>query len=306
MSSATDVDPSPLVYRTPTEQLTYARYRRSKRSPADRERASNASPPRCVVARHAPSAPNSVGLWKLLPQAQVVGQLVAPHEEVLKDRLQQIRVAMRPHPMTTAFAPGALTASTGLAFRRELSGAVFATDTTSSVSQPAIVTPQFRASLSTQLKGLDIRDRLLVSDVIWTGTPTAPAATDKVVVKFDYCVVQVRRPWLFDVFLNAGNWAIPGVAQGALSDGTTPGSISQLPIAMVVVRNLMITANWSADDMAASSNATAFGPFKVDGGIVDGSLTHKSVQTIGWLLQQLPELPPQNYVPDPAPAGAPR
>src|SRR5271168_3525272 len=37
--SATDVDPSPLAYRTPTEQLTGARCRRSKRSTQhDRDR----------------------------------------------------------------------------------------------------------------------------------------------------------------------------------------------------------------------------------------------------------------------------
>jgi hypothetical protein len=151
--------------------------------------------------------------------------------------------------------------------------------------------------LEKRLARFDIRDRLLVKDVVADATPTAPATTNKVVVTFDYCIVRVRRPWMLDVFLDSDGWAIPGVERGALSKPGAAGGITQLPIAMVVVRNLVITANWSADDIATSDSATAFGPFKIDGGVVDGSLTHPSVQTIGWLLDQLPPLPPQNYAP---------
>jgi hypothetical protein len=144
---------------------------------------------------------------------------------------------------------------------------------------------------------LNIRDRLRFSDVIADQAPTQPAKTNSIVVTFDYCLVEVGRPWLFDVFLNAGNWQVPGVEQGALSQPGAAGGISLLPIGMVVIRNLVITAGWDADDIANSAAATAFGPFKVDGGIVDGSLKHQSIQTIGWMLQQLPPLPPNQISP---------
>jgi hypothetical protein len=158
---------------------------------------------------------------------------------------------------------------------------------------------QLQAAAATQFHKLDIRDRLLVRDIVWPEIVTAPTSTDEIVVNFDYCVVRVRRPWMFDVFINSDNWAIPGTERGALSDQGMPGAITQLPVGMVVIRDLAITANWSADDIATSKNAMAFGPFKVDSGIVNNSLTHKSIQTMGWLLQRMQPLPPRAYQPDP-------
>jgi len=40
--------------------------------------------------------------------------------------------------------------------------------------------------------------------------------------------------------------------------------------------------------------ATDFGPFKVDSGIVNNSLSHAGIQVVGWLLQHMPPLPPND------------
>lgn len=149
-----------------------------------------------------------------------------------------------------------------------------------------------RTDLLGQVREFDIRDRLQVVNALNQQAQTAPAHADKVAVNFDYCLVQIHRPWLFDVFLNGTNWAVPGTVAGALSTPDTPGSITELPIGMVVIRNLSITADWDAADVAASEGASSFGPFHVDGGIVNGAISHPSIQTIGWMLQQLPSLPP--------------
>ncbi len=155
------------------------------------------------------------------------------------------------------------------------------------------ISPQLRATFAEQVSRLDMRDRLLLNGVIDEQVPTEKTKTNSVTVTFDYCLVDVSRPWLFDVFLNSGNWGVPGTDKGALTQVGTAGAMAELPIGVVVIRNLVITANWDADDVANSDEATAFGPFKIDGGVVDGSIRHQSIQTIGWILQQLPALPPQ-------------
>jgi nucleoid-associated protein YgaU len=66
-----------------------------------------------------------------------------------------------------------------------------------------------------------------------------------------------------------------------------------LPVGFVAVRNLTISAQWSAEDSANLGSVTDFGPFQV--GASDGqTLTHAGLQVVAWLLQRLPELPPSD------------
>jgi hypothetical protein len=54
-------------------------------------------------------------------------------------------------------------------------------------------------------------------------------------------------------------------------------------------------ANWY-EDVANASIATDFGPFKVTAGIVNNELklSHPGLQIIGWVLQKMPDLPPND------------
>lgn len=149
---------------------------------------------------------------------------------------------------------------------------------------------QFRKNIG----ALSIRERLQVSDLLVPKAPTQPATTPGVSISFEYCVIRVTRPWLNDAFLYDRSWCIPGTAKGELTAPGTWGAMPLLPIAAVAVRNLRISGNWTQEDIDAASRATNFGPFRVTGGIVNGALSREGIQVIGWLVQRMPTLPPND------------
>ena len=98
-----------------------------------------------------------------------------------------------------------------------------------------------------------------------------------------------------DAFVNDRSWCVPGVAKGQFTSPDRFGAtIPLLPIAALAVRNLNISGNWTTDDVSTAAMATDFGPFKVDGGIVNNSLSHAGIQVVGWLMQRMPPLPPND------------
>lgn len=138
------------------------------------------------------------------------------------------------------------------------------------------------------------KQRYVVNQYIKENAPTQPATTNDITISFDYCKVDIRRPWLFNTFLSNDSWFVPGMSKGQLSSLNTTDNISVLPIAFVAIKNLSIEANWSDTDIAHSQEATDFGPFEVNGGIINNKLSHEGIQIIGWVLQKLPDLPPHD------------
>lgn len=210
------------------------------------------------------------GMWKILDRDPVIP---APAEApaapelssaALHDLLGQLRTDSGPLPSPdgAALPPVAVEASAPLAISPSL------------------------------LDTLDVRDRLLVGDMTADQVEAKPLATNAVTISFDYCVVTIRRPWWFDAFINGGNWYVPGLAEGALTTDSSPGNMPFVTSGMVVIRNLVITGSWDPVDIDSASKAVGFGPFKVSGGITDGRLTHPLIQTLGWLLESQPALPP--------------
>jgi hypothetical protein len=122
---------------------------------------------------------------------------------------------------------------------------------------------------------------------------TRPASTNSISVAFDYCVVAIKRPWMFDAFLRDTTWCIPGKHRGELTADRSR-SLLLLTVAFVAIRNLVIRAHWDAADIEHAKEATDFGPFKVDSAIVDDKLSHSGIQIVGWLLEPLPVLPPND------------
>jgi hypothetical protein len=161
---------------------------------------------------------------------------------------------------------------------------------------PARVRPAYvlHDNLRMQMATVDVSQRYQLAQVIGSSAPTQPAVTDSVSISFDYCLVKIRRPWYIDSFINDHSWFVPGATKGSITTGASNNSFRLLPIAFVAIKNLVIEAHWAAADVATAANATDFGPFKVTPGIVQNKLSHEGIQVIGWLLQNMPDVPPND------------
>jgi hypothetical protein len=95
-------------------------------------------------------------------------------------------------------------------------------------------------------------------------------------------------------FVNDGSWCIPATKKGELTQAGS-GGLPYLPVALVAVKDLKIKAEWSPEDVAAAGMPTGFVPFKVDSTVVNNTLSHKGIQIMGWLLQKMPDLPPNDF-----------
>jgi 2-oxoglutarate dehydrogenase E2 component (dihydrolipoamide succinyltransferase) len=122
-------------------------------------------------------------------------------------------------------------------------------------------------------------------------------------VRFEYCLVRLDRPWWDDVFLSRRDWQVPGYQPGKISSGSATGGGDAVPvitIGMLVIRDLTITADWTAADRAALPLSTSLGPFCVAAGdfdVASGTLRRAGLQAIAWLVRVLPVLPPRSSTP---------
>jgi hypothetical protein len=141
---------------------------------------------------------------------------------------------------------------------------------------------------------LDISKKLVVNQFIGDYAPTQSVSTDSISISCDYCLVKVDRLWWKSIFSDSTSWCIPAVSKGQVTTSGPAGNLPLMPIGFVAIRNLVIEANWTAEDVTNASSATDFGPFKVNANIVNNKLTHEGLQIIGWLLEKMPDLPPND------------
>lgn len=117
-------------------------------------------------------------------------------------------------------------------------------------------------------------------------------------------------PWWDGVFLADPGWFIPGMPRGGLlpaPDGAA-GHAYGLPMAMVIVQNLRVSGQWSAEASAAlASRGGTLGPLSLFGASVstaaDGvtvTYAHPGMQVVALLCSSLPILPPADPPPPPA------
>ncbi|HQR53655.1 MAG TPA: hypothetical protein PLZ79_10325 [Burkholderiales bacterium] len=133
-------------------------------------------------------------------------------------------------------------------------------------------------------------------------------------LSFDYCLVNVTRPWLATEFLSLKNWYMEGFRDGELASGSGGGGmpLEIMPVAALVVRKLSIKAAWSHDDQVSLQDTLSFGPFSLQGRVVDqasGEITCPDMQIVAWICEPMPRLPPAAdpalVAAAPAPAPAP-
>jgi hypothetical protein len=146
-----------------------------------------------------------------------------------------------------------------------------------------------------QLQSVPARHRWEIQGALAEAAPTQSVSTPNVSISFDYCVVNIERPWLHAAFLDDPSWRVPGRARGALSANDGHG-VPALVVGFVAVKQLRIQAPWTPEDVSNLGQSVQFGPFNCDSQVVNGAISHDGIQIIGWLLQDLSELPPQGDV----------
>ena len=121
-----------------------------------------------------------------------------------------------------------------------------------------------------------------------------PSTTETLQLKLKYCIVRIERQWLEETLFNVfDNWYLPGRYKGEISK--SPVDFKQLPVAMIVVRELSVNGKWNAEDIARIPDARSFGPFSLADhkwSPEDGVLKNERAQIIGWICTELPPLPP--------------
>jgi hypothetical protein len=134
-------------------------------------------------------------------------------------------------------------------------------------------------------------------------------------VRFQFARVALRRPWLDTSLFSLGGWALAGRRRLSLSTGTltdNTGLFPLLPTALIVARNLQISASWSQADLTfirerLQAKDLTFGPFALSGRYqrpraaaatavqarFDGvTITAPQLQAIGRVSQLIPACPP--------------
>ncbi|HEX4963548.1 MAG TPA: hypothetical protein VF173_22150 [Thermoanaerobaculia bacterium] len=270
------------------------------------------------------SAPADAGavnqLWKLKLNDTMMIQALQSHEVQPAVRRSVAPILLRARAVQTAAAPETVAAETVAMGSARVAPAV-AHLAPAATARPIVILPRpvvqrnagaaavvkekavVAAPLTSvalhdvylqQYHTLDVSHRIAFNQYLGSKAPTQSVKTKSVRISFDYCLVKAGRRWWGDAFVNSPFWYVPTFAKGALSAKGHAGALPALPIGFVAVRNLVIEADWTAEDVANASQATGFGPFKVVADLVNSKLSHPGLQIIGWLLQEMPDLPPND------------
>jgi hypothetical protein len=141
------------------------------------------------------------------------------------------------------------------------------------------------------LKAAPIAERLDVESVLVQDAPRQPVVTNSATISFSYCVVTIDRGWFHEAFIRNPFWRVPGQAKGQLSANDGHG-LSALPVGFVAIKDLMIKAPWTPEDISNLEQSVQFGPFNFDSTLVGDTIGHAGIQIVGWMLQDVPDLPP--------------
>jgi hypothetical protein len=138
------------------------------------------------------------------------------------------------------------------------------------------------------------------------------ADTTDVGLSFRWRVCPVYRKWMDGTLFKLPNWDL-GTLTGAGGVSGAPNALMPLiPIAMVLVRDVNITANWShqdsehIDSAISGSASVGYGPFAVSGSYSHSSTSDKfkaqrtgqgfaipAIQVLGFVCLKVPTCPPK-------------
>jgi hypothetical protein len=253
--------------------------------------------------------------WRIAPPAlrdavkniDTVATTVTPRAEPVPTAAMQARIAVLRAPaamMARPAAPAPARAAAGANFAPAtlkrtspvLTKAEFVTAESPTRQSPPIV-----AEVQLQQQFEVVQSKVLLQQLQTVREQSQPQSVtaSSMELSFRYCMVTVRRPWVDSAFLTARNWFIPRMRAGEIASGTGlgEGSFEVMPTAALCVRDLRITAAWSAEERAVLPAMTKFGPFSLIGSTLDAAATSllcPGIQIIGWVMEPMPRLPPNS------------
>jgi hypothetical protein len=257
----------------------------------------------------APTVPApQYNLWRLKLSDTAMQDVLQANEARMSAPVFRKLSAVQPRLDTPVLAPRMVQRTMAAGLGQPISRAAFTTvnlTTPTVIAGVAAAPPSFalHANYVQQVSTLSVADRLAIGQIVVNSAPVQPAKTNSITVYFSYCIVNIRRPWFMDTFMSDKSWFIPSAKKGDLTSGAGDGTLPLMPVGFVAIKNLSIQADWPAEDLASANSATDFGPFKVDSAIVDSKLSHQGIQIVGWLLQKMPDLPPNEPPVSTAPAN---
>lgn len=148
------------------------------------------------------------------------------------------------------------------------------------------------------VSNLNVAQRFLVKDLISQQIPSKPASTttEGYSISFKFCRVNIDREWFKLALLSNRNWYMFNTPANEYSTGNAdnnPGMFPLLPLSLITICDLKITANWSQEDRINLDKAIAFGPFDIRNRTFNqDTLEVKGLQIIAWISRLMPSLPP--------------
>ena len=188
--------------------------------------------------------------------------------------------------------------SKGVSTQSQLTGTIQSKLDSGIKSQPPLLLIN-KASYSTIRSGIPLQEAIKLNRVLGASetSETKPVDSTDFSMEFDYVLVDIKRDWLYsEVFNNASLWFALTKKSGDYSSGeklcTNSGLLKCIPHAMIVIKNLKLSAKWSDEDKASAGSAYGLGCFNItDSSFEQNTLTAPGIQIIGWICQVTPKIP---------------
>jgi hypothetical protein len=141
---------------------------------------------------------------------------------------------------------------------------------------------------------------------------------DDITITCKIAKVNIVRPWFDETLFRSDNWYtnLKGnddtlyISNGKLDSTNADNVLPMYPVAFIVARDIVITANFTKEDQeiitqsASASARASYGPFSISGGyeygnktdhfeskVSDGALRVPGMQVIGWVSRVMPPSP---------------
>lgn len=131
----------------------------------------------------------------------------------------------------------------------------------------------------------------------------SPVTTLVAQLSLDHMLVMIdRSQWWRDDIVKDPGWYVAGLAKGAwIGVPPSAGSVYALPVALLLVQNLVLSGSWSSEETTAlTAPGMMLGPFSLGGGSVSTtsggsiSISVPGMHLAGLFCQPLPVLPPSD------------